>query len=553
MLAISLRFTARRFHATPWDRQVNEGAVEWPPSPWRLLRSLVATWHHKFPDVPEEHIRQLVDSLSSPPLFHLPKASQSHLRHYMPPATGTKTKVFDTFVVVDPADRLHVVWPDLSLNEAQRLLLDRLLKAMSYFGRAESWVDAEIDPTPQLATDDARPVEAGVDPPPGRELVRTLVPKPAADVAQWATKTRQAHAARRLEELNNTAASKGRPAKKKLTARDLQAIEASVPASLFDALHAESDLLRSEGWNQPPGSRWTNYTRPVTSFLAAESSRPIGGSGRRPTLARFALAGPVLPRLTDALRIGERARHFLMGCSRKIEQIASGDATAHASVVFSGKNPNGSPLADSHRHAHYLCEARDDGRIAFLNVYALQGFSNNDELALGRFNRMWGDAGHDLQVVLLGVGDPADFGGLNTEKGQSPLLAKSKAWRSSTPLVSTRHLKLRLSPEQRRNSTAVATALKRELEALVRLELSRRGLIASDDDVEVEPLLNRPGTDLGGTFTSWLKFQRNRSSGRGRQSPAGAYGVRLMFRVPVQGPIALGASSHFGLGMFVAE
>jgi CRISPR-associated protein Csb2 len=553
MLALSLRFPARRFHATPWDRQVNEGAVEWPPSPWRLLRSLVATWHHKFPDVPEEQIRQLVDSLSSPPLFHLPKAFQAHLRHYMPTVTGNQTKVFDTFVVVDPADRLHVVWPDLSLDESQRQLLDRLLKAMSYFGRAESWVDAEIDPTPQLATDDALPVEPGVDPPPGRQLVRTLAPKPAADIAEWATQTRQAHVARRLDEINSKAAAKGKPTKKTLPPRDMQAIEASVPGSLFDALHAESALLRSEGWNQPPGSRWINYIRPETSFLPADRPRPIGGSSRRPTLARFALAGPVLPRLTDALRIGERARHFLMGCSRKIEQAASGDATAHAAVVFSGKNPDGSPLADSHRHAHYLCEARDDGRIAFLNVYALRGFSKHDELALGRFSRMWGDAGHDLQVALLGVGDPADFGGLDTMRGQSPLFAQSAIWRSSTPLVPTRHLKLRLSQADHGNSAAAAVALDRELTALARLELFRRGLIATDEDVEVETLLDRPGTNLGGTFTSWLKFQRSRSSGGGRQLPAASYGVRLMFREPVRGPIALGASSHFGLGLFVAE
>ena len=35
-------YTRRR-----WGRHVNEGAVEWPPSPWRLLRALIATWHLK--------------------------------------------------------------------------------------------------------------------------------------------------------------------------------------------------------------------------------------------------------------------------------------------------------------------------------------------------------------------------------------------------------------------------------------------------------------------------------------------------------------------------
>lgn len=52
MIAISLTFPAGRYHATPWDRHVNEGAVEWPPSPWRLLRSLVAVWKRTLPDAP---------------------------------------------------------------------------------------------------------------------------------------------------------------------------------------------------------------------------------------------------------------------------------------------------------------------------------------------------------------------------------------------------------------------------------------------------------------------------------------------------------------------
>ncbi|MHC1769940.1 MAG: hypothetical protein AB9869_37600 [Verrucomicrobiia bacterium] len=32
-------------HATPWGRHVTEGAVEWLPSAWRILRAPVATWY----------------------------------------------------------------------------------------------------------------------------------------------------------------------------------------------------------------------------------------------------------------------------------------------------------------------------------------------------------------------------------------------------------------------------------------------------------------------------------------------------------------------------
>ena len=44
---IKLRFPGGRYHATPWGRHVNEGAVEWPPSPYRLVRALYDAWKRK--------------------------------------------------------------------------------------------------------------------------------------------------------------------------------------------------------------------------------------------------------------------------------------------------------------------------------------------------------------------------------------------------------------------------------------------------------------------------------------------------------------------------
>ena len=86
MTVLELRFPAGRFHATPWGRHVNEGAVEWPPSPWRLFRSLIATWYLKArTEVSEETLRALISALAAkPPQFHLPKATNSHTRHYLP-------------------------------------------------------------------------------------------------------------------------------------------------------------------------------------------------------------------------------------------------------------------------------------------------------------------------------------------------------------------------------------------------------------------------------------------------------------------------------------
>ena len=42
MVALAFRFDLGRYHASRWGTHVNEAAVEWPPSPWRILRALYA-------------------------------------------------------------------------------------------------------------------------------------------------------------------------------------------------------------------------------------------------------------------------------------------------------------------------------------------------------------------------------------------------------------------------------------------------------------------------------------------------------------------------------
>jgi CRISPR-associated protein Csb2 len=74
-VTLQLIFPAGRYHATPWGRHVNEGVPEWPPSPWRLLRALIATWRRKCPDLSETVVRRLLEHLLPPPMFYLPPAS----------------------------------------------------------------------------------------------------------------------------------------------------------------------------------------------------------------------------------------------------------------------------------------------------------------------------------------------------------------------------------------------------------------------------------------------------------------------------------------------
>ena len=175
MLALSFRFPAHRYHATPWGRNVNEGDVAWPPEPWRLLRALVAAYRRKGDRSrwSEDALGRLIDALAeAPPVYRLPQgAIHTHTRHYMPQARGATTLVFDGFVRLPDGAAVTAVWSGVTLEAGLFALAADLAAAIGYLGRAESWADCEA-----LADWDGEPncgpVGAGFD----GDRVRLLAP-----------------------------------------------------------------------------------------------------------------------------------------------------------------------------------------------------------------------------------------------------------------------------------------------------------------------------------------------------------------------------------------
>ena len=146
-VVIRMTFPGGRYHATPWGKHVNEGVPEWPPSPWRLLRALVAVWKRTRPDVPTETVKRILEALAAPPQFHLPKHRVAHTRHYMPwekKGPQDRTLIFDTFVSVGRGDPLYIRWADAELSTNDTRLLGEILGNLTSLGRAEGWVDAEL-------------------------------------------------------------------------------------------------------------------------------------------------------------------------------------------------------------------------------------------------------------------------------------------------------------------------------------------------------------------------------------------------------------------------
>ncbi len=158
-LVIEQSYPLGRFHATRWNQNPFEDPFgEWPPSPWRFLRSLAARWfQYDRETAAQADVRDRLLNLlaQSPPSFYLPPGSARGpaLRQYQPTEvawtdarkekaackTPKTTLVPDHYRVLPEDDPVVWFWPGLDLDETCAQLLDALLDRTLYFGRAESF------------------------------------------------------------------------------------------------------------------------------------------------------------------------------------------------------------------------------------------------------------------------------------------------------------------------------------------------------------------------------------------------------------------------------
>jgi CRISPR-associated protein Csb2 len=221
---------------------------------------------------------------------------------------------------------------------------------------------------------------------------------------------------------------------------------------------------------------------------------------------------------------------------------------SNASSIFTGCDEQGIPLKGN-RHAHVFCESSNalgkgsSGEVTHITIYAPMGFESEDQRALQDLNKVWCADDIDVHVTLLGLGQPQDFGGQDLERGESPLLAKSRLWVSRTPFVPTRHSKVTRAGVPKMDASGLQIGSpEHELRRLLRLD-------EFPEPLNVEPLA---GTRLGGRGVPWHAFLRQRISGAGRRTANGAgYGFLIEFPEAVQGPVAVGYGAHFGMGGFV--
>jgi CRISPR-associated protein Csb2 len=444
-----------RYHSTQWGRSVNEAALDWPPSPWRLLRALYATWRCRAPDVDEESVVALLRELATPPSYWLPRYSVGHSRHYMPDTGSGKDRVLDAFVVLDPGAELLIDW-DVMLTPSRRDVLGHLCYLLPYLGRAEGACDARLVPEsePAAGADWLRPGDRGrlTQPP-----VRLLAPSDPLDIA---------------------------------------------------ALIMTTSEVRKSGKVVPPGSRWISYEAPSPAQRPPQTDRRRIRTKQRTTAVRLAVASNVLPSVFETVTYG----HMLRNAAMKVHGTPS--------PTLSGREAGGGPndwLQDNHRHAHYIFLDCDGDRLLDTAlVWVPKGLTDREVDALLSLGHLRSRLPGFRTVRLAG-----ELAGTDEEVTRSLGWRPSTTWVSATPFAPYRHQKRRQPAD-----SFVQEEVNRELHTR-ELPAARVTAVVKGD---------------------WLDFRRGRPGGERQRR---AVGLRLSFAQPVSGPLALGALSHFGLGLFV--
>lgn len=530
MATLLLRFPGRRYHATPWGHHVNEGLIEWPPSPWRLLRALLATGYAKqhWPaDGPPPVARTLIEKLAAQaPAYRLPEAVGTHSRHYMPLArfkNGREdtTLVFDTWAQVDDGE-LAVRW-DVQLSADEHQELAALARELGYLGRSESWVEGQlIDDDPKVSFDVVAG-EARDCPGPGWEQVALLAPLSTDAYAAWLQDARH-------QALVATGIELGKARHSAAESKKLAAATEPFPSDLIACLQAETGWLRKLGWSQPPGSRKLLYWRPRDSLQAGaprQRPRTVRGSSVEVMLLAIGNASGndnALPRVERTLPQGELLHRAL---------VANATRDGGHSMVLSGCDAQGRPLTTPHLHAHLLhLDLDEDGHLDHALVWAPMGLDAEAQAAIRATRRAYTKGGTaPLSLALAGSGALAELAGLTLAGGEplAPLLGGSRRWRSITPFVPPRFLK-----------RAGRNALLGQLNS----ELTARGF--------PEPAACRVLDPHDSELARRIRHvKRVRSRGKPPPQDCG-FALEIEFAQSVVGPMCLGYGSHLGLGLFAA-
>ena len=203
--------------------------------------------------------------------------------------------------------------------------------------------------------------------------------------------------------------------------------------------------------------------------------------------------------------------------------IAALDGRLDQACELTGRSESGAMLT-GHRHVHWLPLADGNGEnpvVSRILAWCPAGFGAASLEVLARRTRVYIHAQSRVAIVSPEcLGNGVD----EAVRAREAVAQASSHWVSRHPFVLARH------PKAHRDS----------LEDQVRRELDQRGFPAPAS-IQSEPWAGS---------VPWV-LQRGHQEKKAASSQL--FRVTLAFEGAVQGPVALGHGSHFGLGLFTPE
>lgn len=497
-VVIRQEFPLGRFHATPWRvSPFDDPHGEWPPSPWRLVRAVTARWYQwtreTGQDLDLSQLERLQAALCrSTYAFHLPADARkgSPLRQYHPTEFGWR-----------PAEKKKAGTRSYGTSLVQDNYWCVPPEApVWWFIEGDDWTD-------ELRTQLAQCLERMAYFGRAETLVRARLVESTTDIPT--------------------------PNCTLVDRRTEDAVPVLVPleSASRDDIERTTDNLEAKERTVPPGTQRLYAVRPPRP--ASRERRRVPAPRPDCHLMQFAIGWNVAPDPRAIVRLTSRFRGAVL---RELLRIKTGDASAtwtgvgknirDAIADMAGKDANNEPLK-GRRHSEFFawCEGGHPTRILVWRSSRVFDADEQEAILLAAERDVsWATAGTDgdewkVRLVPLDRDVPAPPG----FDGQS-----STVWESITPYVPSRH---HLRGGKKREGESIVEQ--------VQAELRRRGLVEA---VEVEVV----GRQV------WVSVHvPQRSSGtRTFRGDRRGHLLRLRFPEAVVGPVRLGHSSSFGLGLF---
>jgi CRISPR-associated protein Csb2 len=498
-LVLRQSFPLGRFHATPWRvNPFDDPFGEWPPSPWRFVRAVVARWYQWSREASAAadltQLDELVCALcTSSYSFHVPAdASRGNpLRQYHPVEFSwvpkdkfiPRMRAYGTSLAQDnywSIPRHSAIWWFLDGERWTPELvqvLDRCLERLIYFGRAETF--AAVERTQEY--------------PPQRNC--ELSERPRSPISMRVLAPQSTATRTDVERITD----------------DPQLVKTTVP----------------------PGAKVMYADLPMR--LPAQELRIAFPLRRDCRLMQLAIGWNVPPEPRSVVRL---TAHFRSAVLRELLSIKTQGRQNNWSTVpkavrtavadMFGKDADGEPLSD-HSHAEFLAWWQDRLPTRLLIWRSGRPFDADEQAAIFKAASRplsWSAVSRDaddwkIRLIPLdeAVAAPPGF------DGQS-----ARTWESVTPYVPPRH---HLRGGKPRASESIAAQVRREC-ALRRMP--------AGEQVAVEEIAD----------ATWVAVHvpRRTAAERAFIGDRRGYWLRLTFTEPVAGPIRFGHSSSLGLGFF---